>query len=335
MKPSKITSIAIIAIIIVSVAFAVTKKPTFQEYIAGVKKEAISLGVSLKTTHKYLDNLKTPKPAEKSIYIKRQKHQAQAVLSFREYQKQFISSAKLPYARRQFRKHLKLLKQIEKDYLVQPRFIVALWGIESNYGRHTGNFPLVRSLAVLAYHHHRSKFYRRQLLDALSMLDRPKVIPEQLKSAWDGGMGQTQFEPSAYLSYAVDYNKDGFKNIWTDHSDVFASIANFLYRNGWNSKQTWGIPVKLPKNFPIKQAGRSFTYTVTHWQKLGVRQTNGKPLTLVKGKTAILLPDGIKGDAYLVYPNFTVLLRWNNTTFEGLSTGILSDKIVAQHRKHP
>ena len=329
MKLIKVTAIAILAIAAVSIVFAVThKKPSFQQYIAGVKKEAISLGVSTKTANKYLNHLKPPPPPKKAVVIQEQRHQAQAVLTFKEYKKQFIAKSSLPHGRRQYQKHLKLLKRVQKDYQVPPEIIVSLWGIESNYGRYTGDFPLIHSLAVLAYNHHRSKFYRRQLLDALIMLNHPKVIPEQLKSAWDGGMGQPQFEPASYLAYAVDYDKNGFKNIWTSMPDVFASIANFLHSNGWNGKQTWGIPVKIPKNFPIKQAGRSFKYTNKHWQKLGVKQKNGKTLPPVQGKTAILMPDGIKGSAYLVYPNFKVLLRWNNTTFEGLSTGILSDRIA-------
>ena len=330
MKLIKITLIAVLVIVAASVVVATTKKPTFQQYIAGVKKEAVSKGISSKTANKYLDHLKPPKPRETSTYIKLQTHQAQAVLTFKEYKKAFISKASVPYARAKYREHLKLLKQIKKVYPVQPRFVLTLWGIESDYGHHIGNFPLVRSLAILAYHHHRSKFYRQQLIDALIMLDRPKVIPQQLKSAWDGGMGQPQFEPGSYLTYAVDYDKNGFKNIWTSLPDTFASIANFLYSNGWNVKQTWGIRVKVPKNFPVKQAGYPLKYPLKHWKKLGVRQLDGELLTPIKGKTAILLPDGLKGEAFLVYPNFKVLMRWNDTTFEGLSVGILSDKLIAK-----
>ena len=328
MKFIRITFIAIIIIVAASITFAVTKKQSFEQYINGVKKEAISLGVSKKTADKYLSNLKPPKPPKKPTLVRLQTHQAQTVLRFKKYKNQFINKADLPYARQQYIKNQTLIKRVQKDYQVPGQIIVALWGIESDYGRYTGDFPLINSLAILGYRHHRSKFYHRQLLDALIMLNRPKVIPEQLKSAWDGGMGQAQLEPAAYLAYAVDYDKNGFKNIWTSLPDVFASIANFLHQNGWNGKQGWGIPVKVPKNFPIKQAGDSFNYTVKHWQQLGVRQKDGESLPKVSGKTSILMPDGMKGDAYLAYPNFKVLLRWNNTVFEGLSTGILSDRIA-------
>ncbi|GAG99485.1 unnamed protein product, partial [marine sediment metagenome] len=216
-----------------------------------------------------------------------------------------------------------------------PRFIIALWGIESNYGRYTGSFPLIRSLAILGYHHHRAKFYQRQLLDALVMLDRPKVIPEQLKSAWDGGMGQTQFEPAAYLTYGVDFDNDGLANIWTSLPDVFASIANFLHKNGWNGKENWGIPVKLPKNFPADKAGLPGKNSISYWRHLGVTQNNGQPLQEVSGNTVILLPSGIKGQGYLIYPNFRKLMRWNNIIFEGLCVGILADSIVKKTKLTP
>jgi len=328
MKLIKITTIAIITIVAASIVYGVTKRPSFPQFIASIKKEAISKGVSPKTANKYLNNLRPARPEKESVIIQLRTHQAQAVLTFKAYKKQFITHADTPFARQQYRQYYTLLKRVQKAYKVPPQIIVALWGIESDYGRDMGDFPLVRSLAVLSYYHHRSSFYRQQLIDALVILNGPKIIPLMLKSAFDGGMGQAQFEPSSYLSYAVDFNNDGFKNIWTDHADVFASMANFLHQNGWDGTKPWGTPVKLPKNFPVKQAGRSFKYTVKHWQKLGVRKMNGKALLPIKGKAAILLPDGIKGEAFLVYPNFEVLLRWNNTTFEGLSTGILSDRIV-------
>lgn len=297
----------------------------FQQYLSDIKKRALKAGVSQKTLDKYLNNIPPPKKPKKSIYIKRQTHEAAAVLTFKRYKSQFINKTDIPHGKSQYRHYLPLLKRIEKVYHVQPRFIVALWGIESDYGRDKGHFPLVRSLAVLGYHHHRSDFYKRQLVDALIMLNRPTVIPEQLKSAWDGGMGQPQFEPAAYLSYGVDFNRDGFANIWTNMPDVFASIANFLHQNGWNGKQSWGIQVKVPKNFPIAQSGYPLKHPVKYWRKLGVTQLDGKPLKDIKGNTAILMPDGIKGDAFIIYPNFKVLMRWNHITFEGLCTGILSD----------
>ncbi len=324
----RIHVIILICLLAAPLTYAAHNNISFQKYLISIKKRALKAKVSQKTIDRYLSNIQPPKKIKKSIYIKNQTHQAAAVDSFKTYKKQFISKAHLPYGRVQFKRYHSLLKRIAKHYQVPPQFITALWGTESNYGRYTGQFPLIRSLAILGYHHHRSAFYKRQLVDALIMLDQPKVIPEQLKSAWDGGMGQPQFEPAAYLTYGVDFNQDGFANIWTDMPDIFASIANFLHKNGWNGQQTWGIPVKIPKNFPIRKSGYRLKYSISYWRTLGVTQLNGKPLTNIKGKTAILLPDGIKGNAYLVYPNFKVLMRWNDIIFEGLCIGLLSDDLI-------
>lgn len=327
MKRLLVAFAALIIAISAGWIYATNKKPTFQQYLSDIKKRALKAGVSQKTIDKYMSNIAPPKKPKKSIIIQNQKHQAAAVDTFAVYKTQFIPNKILPYAHKQYRKYLPLLKRVEKQFHVQPRFVTALWGIESDYGRYTGDFPLIRSLAVLGYHHHRSAFYKRQLVDALVILNRPKVIPEMLKSAWDGGMGQPQFEPASYLSYGVDFNKDGFVNIWTSMPDVFASIANFLHQNGWNGKQTWGMEVKVPKNFPIKKSGYPLKHSISYWRKLGVTQLNGRPLKNISGKTAILLPDGIKGRAFIIYPNFKVLMRWNNITFEGLCVGLLSDAL--------
>lgn len=328
-----ITLIVLVCVLLLggSWIYAANKKPSFQQYLGDIKKRALKAGVSQKTIDKYMSNIPPPKKPKKSIYIQNQTHEAAAVDPFKVYKEQFIPKRILPYAKKQYRRHLALLKRIEKKFHVQPRFLVALWGIESDYGRDTGDFPLIRSLAVLGYHHHRSAFYKRNLVDALIMLNRPTVIPEQLKSSWDGGMGQCQFEPGSYLTYAVDFDKDGFPNIWTKLPDVFASIANFLHKNGWNGKQTWGTQVKIPANFPVKKSGYSNKHSIEYWKKLGVTQLDGKPLKDVSGKIALLLPDGAKGEAFLVYPNFRVLLRWNNINFEGLCVGLLSNSMIGKY----
>lgn len=299
----------------------------FKKFIESVKKEASQLGVSQNTIDRYLNNVKLPKPLKKTPEVKEQTHQAQAELTFQEYLNRLVPEGKKRRAKREFEKNKTALWEVSERYHVQPQIIVALWGLESDFGDDMGDFPLIDSLAILAFHHHRSSFYRRQLIDALRILDAGPIIPQMLKSSFDGGMGQIQFEPETYMSYAVDFNGDGFKNIWTNLPDSFASIANFLQKNGWDGDQTWGIEVKLPDNFNKSLAGRDNKKSISFWKKQGVTQLNGQPLKDIKGKAAILLPDDIKGPAFLVYPNFYVLLRWNDTTFEGLAAGLLANSI--------
>lgn len=316
----------VLSLVVFNSIFANSIQQRFEKFIHNVKKEAITKGVSQQTVDKYLSNLKAPTPRHNRV-IRDLHHQAQKVLTFEEYFNQLASKEKIAKAQRLYKEHYNLLMQVYQRYEVAPQIIVAIWGIESDFGKDTGDFSLIHSLAILAFQQHRSAFYRLELISALKMLDHKIVIPEQLKSSFDGGMGQTQFEPTAYLTYAVDFNHDGFPNIWTDLPDVFASIANYLRLNGWKKDQTWGMEVKLPKNFDVKRATIHKQYPISYWKKLGVKQLNGKELPSIKGSTSILLPSGIEGPAYLALPNFFVLLTWNHTIFEGLSLGLLANKI--------
>jgi membrane-bound lytic murein transglycosylase B len=192
------------------------------------------------------------------------------------------------------------------------------------------SFIISLFIAILAFQKHRSAFYRKQLIAALTILDAKKIIPQELKSTFDGGMGQPQFEPSVYLQYAVDFDGDGFKDIWTSMPDAFASIANYLMKNGWQPGQPWGFKIKLPSHFPAQLTGRANKHPIKVWQDLGVTLTNGEPLPNLHGNTAVLLPSGANGTAYIVCCNFYALMNWNNTTFESLVVGLLADSLVEQ-----
>lgn len=334
-KTKKILSIVAIIIILIFVAIwlrkdvrAKNQTNDFDSFITEIKNEALQAGVSKRTVDRYLDNMKPPKKLKKTKTIKDETHQAQAILTFNEYTKQLIPKSKVLEAKQKYRQHKNLLMQVNQRYGVPPQIIIALWGIESNFGRDMGQFPIIRTLTLLAYSHHRSAFFRKQLTDALKILDQKNIIPQMKYSAFDGGMGQTQFEPSSYLSYAVDFDNNGLKNIWTSLPDVFASIANYLHLNGWDPGHTWGIEVSLPKNFPIQEADFQNQKPISYWKKLGVKQIDGSPLPNVQGKTAIIVPDNKLSPAFLAYPNFNVLMRWNYTTFESLSVGIFASEIA-------
>jgi len=294
----------------------------FETFVEDLRKEARKKGISEKTIKKYLTGLKAPRV--QAIY--KVHHQPQATISFKHYLRAFIPHSSVVKGRKYLKKYNKLLLQVQERFQVQPRFVIALWGFESDFGKLPGRTQIVPSLVTLAYQHHRSKFYRAQVMAALKMLDH-QVIPQQSVGMYDGGMGQPSFEPIAYLQYGVDFDKDGFANIWTSLPDVFASIANFLHKNGWNGNQTWGMEVKIPANLPQKMVGRDKAFSIATWQAKGVRPLNGGELPKINSKASLLLPSGPKGRAFLVFHNFKVLLRWNNTTFEGISVGLLSDQI--------
>ena len=322
-----IALIIITAVIILFSTRASQQQPSFNQFINQMAQRALKQGVSQNTIDRYLKTIQPPKAIQKTRVVKQHQHQAQKELTFDVYLKRLVFPKRIKEANELYQKNQSLLQEISQKYGVDSRIIVALWGIESNFGRYTGQFPLIQSLAILAYTSHRAEFFQKQLIAALKIFDQNKVIPPMMKSAFDGGMGQTQFMPEIYLAFAVDYRGDGFKDIWTDQADVFASIANYLNQHGWQTNQPWFTRVKLPDNFPIKLAGRNIKSPISDWIKLGVTRLNGKPLANIAGETAILLPAGQDGPAYLIYPNFYVLLRWNNTTFENLAVGTLANDI--------
>ena len=211
---------------------------------------------------------------------------------------------------------------------MQSRYIVALWGIETDFGRITGGFPVISSLATLAYDGRRSKFFRKELLLALKIVDGGHILAKDMVGSWAGAMGQNQFMPSSFHAYAVDYDKDGSKDIWKTLPDVFASIANYLSKSGWQADQTWGRPVRLPENFSRKFLGRKIKKPLGEWQQLGVRKLSGQDLPKRNLLSSIIRPEkGQIGPAFVIYNNYEVILKWNRSNYFATAVGTLSDKI--------
>jgi membrane-bound lytic murein transglycosylase B len=238
-----------------------------------------------------------------------------------------VPQSRVDRARERYVQRRPLLDEVSQRYGVQPQFIVALWGIESDFGQQTGGFSVVAALATLAYDGRRAAFFRRELLDALKILDRGDITPAAMKGSWAGAMGQSQFMPSSFLRYAVDFNGDGRRDIWSDGPDLFASIANYLRSVGWHAGETWGRAIVLPPGFDMRQAGLERLKPVVEWAALGVRRTDGLPLDSNDPPAAVLLPGGETGPAFLVYDNFRVILRWNRSNYFATAVGLLADRI--------
>lgn len=294
----------------------------FQEFVQQIRIEAKQKGISQQTIDKYLTGLKAPE-----VRILHSLHnQPQDKLTFKQYSESFVSAEKVKQGRELYQKYYTLLKHIEKKYKVPGEIIVAIWGDESNYGQGPGNKPIIASLVTLSFQKHRSQFYRNELFAALKILNHQK-IKEQAYSYFDGGMGQPSFMPSVYYAYAVDYDHNGFANIWTSVPDVLASIANYLHKNGWRDQQPWVIPVTVPPNFSKRYIGKHRALTLAQWRKLGIR-VDDKTINKTRLRASLLVPDEGSNHGYLVFYNYKVLLRWNNTMFECLSIGILANEIA-------
>ena len=244
------------------------------------------------------------------------------------------------------RKYKRLLDQIERNTGVSRYIVLAIWSMESSYGEALKDpsrlHYVPRALATLAYaDRRRAKFARGQLIGALKIAQRGDVSLNGLTGSWAGAMGHTQFIPTSYQAYAIDGDGDGKKDIWQNQIDIFASMANYLKKEGWNDDLTWGRQVKLPENFDTSlaipkntgsrknwlKAWEKTEKTLSQWQTLGVRRTDGTNLPNVGIKAALIFPDGENGRAYLAYDNYKSLMHWNLSYYFVSSVGHLSDRI--------
>ncbi len=212
-------------------------------------------------------------------------------------------------------------------YGVPPEIVVAIWGMESNYGGYTGDTPTIDALATLAFEGRRAAWARGQLMAALRILQSGDITRDRMRGSWAGAMGQTQFLPSNFLAYAVDADGDGRRDIWGSMADVTASTAHFLQREGWQRGQPWGVEVRLPPGFDLGRADERLRQASTQWAAEGVRSADGQPLPDLP-EAALLLPAGARGPAFLVGPNFRTLLRYNNATSYALGVGLLAQRIA-------
>lgn len=301
---------------------ATAQSGSFEAWLAQFRDEAAAEGISAATLDQALDGIEPI-----AEVIERDRRQPEGRLTFRDYNRRVLSPTRIERGRELMREHREVLERVAAEYGVQARFIVALWGIESSYGSFTGEFPVVGALATLAYEGRRAAFFRKELLQALRIVDQGDVTAAQMMGSWAGAMGQSQFMPSSYLAHAVDYDGDGRRDIWSTHPDIFASIANYLAKAGWNSRYTWGRQVQLPDKLEAVAAGLEVVRPLPEWHALGIRRANGHDLPRVALDASLLQMDDGEGPAYLVYNNFRVLMAWNRSTYFALTVGELADLI--------
>ncbi|MEM7023080.1 MAG: lytic murein transglycosylase, partial [Pseudomonadota bacterium] len=259
--------------------------------------------------------------------IELDRRQFSGSITYQEYRDRLLSKERIDRGRELLVEHKDLLEQIGAKYGVQPRFIVALWGIETSYGGWSGSTPVIGALATLAHEGRRADFFRAELMNALRILDDGHIEVDDMVGSWAGAMGQSQFMPSSYIRNAVDYDGDGRRDIWGTLPDVFASIANYLAKAGWNDRYTWGREVDVPASIAGDLDGLKVKRPLPAWQDLGVRRANGTDLPVAALDASLLRTDDGLGPAYLVYHNFRVLMAWNRSTYFGLTVGQLSDLI--------
>ncbi len=300
------------------------EKPSFEEYVVGIKKEGIEKGFAPALLDEAFNNIKYRARA-----VKADRNQPEKRLTLDEYIPRAVPDWKVNKSRKLFNENKDDLMRIASAYGVQPHFIVALWGVESNFGSLMGNYNVIEALSTLAYDGRRETFFRGQVFSALEILKQGHIKPADMKGSWAGAMGQCQFMPSSFVAYAADGNNDGKKDIWQTKADVFASSANYLNKAGWDDKYTWGRQVQIPKNIDTKLTGLSQdkAKSLLEWQQLGIRRMSGTDLPQVDIKAWLIQPDDEKGRSYLVYGNYQSLMKWNRSHYFALAVSHLADKI--------
>ncbi len=318
----KTTVVAVSAAFLgLSCAVAADPAEPFEQWLESVRLDARKIGISDTTLDAAFAGIA---PIPRVIELDRK--QPEFTLTLEKYLNIAVTS-RLDRGREVFAENAAILEEIGRKYGVQPRFIVALWGIETRFGKFTGGFPVVHSLATLAHDGRRSTYFRGELMNALRILDQGHIKASDMKGSWAGAMGQCQFMPSSFLNFAVDYDGDGHKDIWTTLPDVLASAANYLARSGWRDDLTWGRPVRLPANFDRSLASLDTKKSLPDWQRLGVRKIDGTDLPTRDIPASVVIPETDGTDAFIVYENYRTILKWNRSNFFAVAVGTLADRL--------
>ena len=310
-----------------SILQADEEEGSFDDWIAHIKQLAKEKGISNETLSVSFENIER---IERVIELDRK--QPEFTLTLDEYLNNTVTKGRMNKGKNFYDEHNDLLKTISNEFKVQPRFILALWGIETSFGKFTGSFNVIRSLSTLSHDLRRRDFFTDELINALTIVDQGHINSDEMMGSWAGAMGQNQFMPSSFLSYATDFNNDNKKDIWNTQSDVFASTANYLSSSGWNYEQTWGREVKVIKKIDpdlITTSAKSIDVNkkIPEWINLGVVNLDGTKLPEVNIDAYLVYPEGDDGRKFLVYGNFKTIMKWNRSLFFGISVGKLSDMI--------
>ncbi|MFQ1699376.1 lytic murein transglycosylase [Loktanella agnita] len=291
----------------------------FGNWVMGFYRRAKAAGISDQTFNAAFSNARYLAES-----IERDRNQAEFVRPLGEYMATAASETRVETGRAMLRQHASLLSRIEATYQVEPHVVLAVWGMESNYGQRRGDTDVISTLATLAYDGRRGRFFEQQLIAALKILQRGDVAPRNMTGSWAGAMGHTQFIPTSFEAYAVDFTGDGRRDIWADDpSDALASTAAYFRRFNWRRGQPWGVEVTLPRNFDFTQSN---SRSPAAWAQLGVRGVDGQPVPN-HGDASLIFPTGADGPVFLTFANYRTISRYNNAQAYIIGVGHLSDRI--------
>lgn len=296
---------------------------TFRQCVTGLQDRARGEGISPATVAAVLGAVQyVPR------VIELDRRQPEFTQTFTGYFGARVTEERVARGRALLAEHRALLQRVLEDTGVPPHYLVAFWGLETNFGSYFGNMPIPDSLATLACDPRRSEYFTGELMSALRIIDAGDITYERMLGSWAGAMGHVQFMPSVFLRYAVDGDGSGRRDLWGSIPDAMASAGNFLRGIGWEPGLRWGREVLLPDGFAYELAGRDQRYSLRTWRERGVTMANGQALPAMDLEASLLLPSGHEGPVFLVYDNFEVIMRWNRSEFFALAVGHLADRIA-------
>jgi lytic murein transglycosylase len=299
-----------------------TANQGFNAWISGFRNRATRQGISTATFDAAFDGI-----IYNTTVIERDRNQSEFTKSLWDYLDTAVSDARVRNGRRALDNNRQLLNRIEDTFGVDKDVVVAIWGLESAYGAVRGSTNVIEAMATLAYDGRRGEFFEQQLIAALQILQEGDTAPRNMTGSWAGAMGHTQFIPTSFLDYAVDGNGDGRRDIWADDpTDALASTANYLRSFGWVQGQPWGVEVQIPQGFDYATARRENQKLPSDWAAIGVVDMAGRAVP-DHGSASILLPAGALGAAFMIFPNFAVIERYNTADAYVIGVGLLSDRI--------
>lgn len=260
--------------------------------------------------------------------IELDRNQPEFVQTFPAYFSKRVNDWRINKGQKMYAKHKAFLAELNVKYGIPGHYLMAFWGLETNYGGYKGDTPTLDALATLACDKRRKTFFTQELMLALKLVERENLNPESMQGSWAGAMGHTQFMPSTYTQYAIDGDGDGKIDLWESEQDALASAANFLRRLGWQPGLRWGREVKLPTEFDYSLAGKTNKRPISDWRALGVMNANGDLLPESDIEAILRVPSGHAGPIFLSYANFNTIMRWNNSEFYAIAVGHLADRII-------
>ena len=264
--------------------------------------------------------------------IELDRSQPEFVQTFQDYLDQRVTRGRVERGRELLEDHEDLLSRVHRDFGVPPAYVLAFWGMETNFGNHFGRVPVLDALATLACDERRSSFFTSEFLNALRIVDAGDMAPEDMRGSWAGAMGHMQFMPSTFTAHAVDYDGSGRTDVWNSLEDAFGSAGNYLRDIGWKPGERWGREVRLPEGFDYGLASMDTRKSLAAWNAHGVRTAGGNALPQADMQGSIILPAGHDGPAFLVYDNFRVIMRWNRSVSYAIAVGHLADRIAGLGR---